>query len=64
MDAKLKDMLKKNNADFNWDSKRKVFCLSGPADGHGNVWETDDISALNKKDAEEMAAHYLEHGEW
>lgn len=64
MNKRLKELLKQNNAEFNWDRKRKVFCLSGPADGQGLGWEGEDMSAPTKKAAEEWAAYYLEHGEW
>ena len=69
MHKELKDAIKKTiNAaksdndsieiDFHWNGNAKTRCLSGLTRG-GLGWETDDVEADNRKQAELDAAEYL-----
>jgi len=57
MNAKLAELLKKHNAEFNWNEAEGTWCLSGTDKGNG--WETDDFEAGSLDDAESDAINYL-----
>ena len=52
--------IKKNGGTcyFHWNGKNKSWCLSGETSDH-LVWETDDIEAKTRKEAEGDAVDYL-----
>jgi len=43
---------------FNWNDEAKTWCLSGETIGHLG-WETDDVEADNREQAEAEAIEHL-----